>query len=170
MREYQSKQELIQEIKTNADKFIMEFQDIKNEDKDNLIEGVDRSPAQMIAYQLGWMNLILGWEADELAGKPVITPKEGYKWNAMGGLYQSFYDQYAHADIPILIEQFQAGVQKITELVDSYTEDEVFVSDKRKWASSTASKWPVYKWIHINTVAPFQSFRTKIRKWKKCNR
>ncbi|MDU5101023.1 MAG: ClbS/DfsB family four-helix bundle protein, partial [Clostridium butyricum] len=23
------------------------------------------------------------------------------------------------------------------------------------------------KWIHINTVAPFKSFRTKIRKWKK---
>ncbi|MER2002308.1 MAG: ClbS/DfsB family four-helix bundle protein, partial [Carnobacterium inhibens] len=24
-----------------------------------------------------------------------------------------------------------------------------------------------WKWIHINTVAPFTNFRTKIRKWKK---
>lgn len=26
---------------------------------------------------------------------------------------------------------------------------------------------PGYKWVHINTVAPFTNFRTKIRKWKK---
>ncbi|AQP77350.1 hypothetical protein B0X25_10755 [Listeria monocytogenes] len=25
----------------------------------------------------------------------------------------------------------------------------------------------MYKWIHINSVAPFTNFRTKIRKWKK---
>ncbi|MCB6437728.1 ClbS/DfsB family four-helix bundle protein, partial [Erysipelatoclostridium ramosum] len=25
----------------------------------------------------------------------------------------------------------------------------------------------VYKWIHINTVAPFTNFRGKIRKWKR---
>ncbi|KWZ73162.1 hypothetical protein HMPREF3198_01521 [Winkia neuii] len=29
------------------------------------------------------------------------------------------------------------------------------------------SAWPVWKWVHINTVAPFTTFRTKIRKWKK---
>ncbi|MGO3317954.1 MAG: ClbS/DfsB family four-helix bundle protein, partial [Leuconostoc carnosum] len=26
---------------------------------------------------------------------------------------------------------------------------------------------PVWKWVHINSVAPFGTFRTKIRKWKK---
>ncbi len=27
--------------------------------------------------------------------------------------------------------------------------------------------WEVYKFIHVNTAAPFGTFRTKIRKWKK---
>lgn len=27
--------------------------------------------------------------------------------------------------------------------------------------------WEVYKFIHVNTVAPFKTFRNKIRKWKK---
>ena len=27
--------------------------------------------------------------------------------------------------------------------------------------------WGVYKFIHVNTVAPFATFRTKIRKWKR---
>ena len=39
----------------------------------------------------------------------------------------------------------------------------------RKWAdkaTKTAVR-EVYKFIHINTAAPFETFRTKIRKWKK---
>ena len=39
----------------------------------------------------------------------------------------------------------------------------------RKWADE-ATKTAVreaYKFIHINTAAPFETFRTKIRKWKK---
>ncbi|MFZ3195383.1 MAG: ClbS/DfsB family four-helix bundle protein, partial [Bacillus mycoides] len=41
-----------------------------------------------------------------------------------------------------------------------------FQSEQRKWAT-TKAMWPVWKWVHINTVAPFMNFRTKIRKWKK---
>nr|WP_231284711.1 ClbS/DfsB family four-helix bundle protein [Leptotrichia hofstadii] len=48
-----------------------------------------------------------------------------------------------------------------------YTEKELFKQNQRQWASTTPSNWPIWKWIHINTVAPFKTFRTKIRKWKK---
>ncbi len=59
MPEYKNRQELILEISNRAKLFIEEFNDIDEKDKDRLIDGVDRTPAQMIAYQLGWMNLIL---------------------------------------------------------------------------------------------------------------
>jgi hypothetical protein len=55
--EYQNRGELILEISNRAKLFIEEFNDIHEKDKDRLIDGVDRTPAQMIAYQLGWMNL-----------------------------------------------------------------------------------------------------------------
>lgn len=56
---------------------------------------------------------------------------------------------------------------KIIQLINTYTDVELFQQGGRKWSSSTPSNWPIWKWIHINTVAPFKSFRTKIRKWKK---
>lgn len=37
----------------------------------------------------------------------------------------------------------------------------------RKWTQSTPANWPVWKWVHINTVALFKSFRSRIRKRKK---
>ena len=92
--EYQNRQELVLEISNRAKLFIEEFNDIDEKDKDRLIDGVDRTPTQMIAYQLGWMNLILDWEKQEQEGQIVITPTPDYRWNNLGGLYENFYRQY----------------------------------------------------------------------------
>ena len=94
MTEYKDKQELIDEILNRAKLFIDEFSDIQEADKDKQIDGVDRTPVQMIAYQLGWLNLLLHWEEQEQQGNTVVTPHPDYKWNNLGGLYESFYRQY----------------------------------------------------------------------------
>ena len=46
MPEYKSKQELIDEISNRAKLFIDEFSGIQETDKDKLVDGVDRTPAQ----------------------------------------------------------------------------------------------------------------------------
>lgn len=169
MQEYKSKEELIDEILNRGKLFIDEFSDIEETDKDKLIDGVDRTPAQMIAYQFGWINLIIDWEKQEQQGITVITPSADYKWNNLGGLYESFYKQYENYSLQELCSMFEEAEQKIIKLAESYTNTELFQSAGRKWASSTPANWPIWKWIHINTVAPFKSFRSKIRKWKKLN-
>lgn len=167
MQDYASKEALINEIRKTADIFIKEFDGVAEADKDIRCGDVDRTPQEIIAYQLGWMDLIRGWDKDELDGKEVITPAPGYKWNQMGGLYQGFYDKYQGESISRLSEMFQASVSSLLEWLEGFSEDELFKPGGRKWASSTPSNWPIWKWVHINTVAPFKSFRSKIRKWKK---
>ena len=106
MKDYASGEELIAEIRKRAEMFVAEFDDVPASGLHTLKDGVGRTPAQMLAYQLGWMDLLLD-------------------------------------------------------------RDELFTSGQRAWASSTPSAWPVAKWVHINTVAPFTSFRTRIRAWKR---
>ncbi|MBY7144886.1 ClbS/DfsB family four-helix bundle protein [Virgibacillus sp. NKC19-3] len=167
MQAYASKQALIDEITKRARLFIDEFRSVDNLNKDSFVDEVDRTPSQMIAYQLGWMNLILSWEQDNKDGKEVITPTPDYKWNNLGGLYQHFYDQYADHSLDALIDRFERDVTKIIQLIESYQDNELFEQGGRQWATTTPSSWPIWKWLHINTVAPFKSFRAKIRKWKK---
>ena len=76
MQGYSSKKELIDEINKRAVLFINEFSEITDENKDTFVKEVDRSPAKMIAYQLGWMNLILLWEEKNKNNETVITPSE----------------------------------------------------------------------------------------------
>lgn len=54
-------------------------------------------------------------------------------------------------------------------MIDSMSDVELFEPHGRRWAddATKTTVWPVYKFIHVNTVAPFGTFRTKIRKWKK---
>lgn len=167
MTNYKDNQALRTEIQKSAHLFINEFIDIEESAIDIKYTQVDRTPREMLAYQLGWMHLITKWESDEMAGKKVVTPSENHKWNKLGDLYQSFYLTYNGKTLTELIEKFNTDVQVITEWVTRLSYNELFEQGVRKWASSTKSNWPVWKWVHINTVAPFKSFRGKIRKWKK---
>ena len=62
MRTYESGAELAAEITKRANLFIDEFAEVPAGNWDLLVEGVDRTPRQMLAYQLGWMELLLGWD------------------------------------------------------------------------------------------------------------
>ena len=66
MRIYKNKEELKSEIKKTYEKYILEFDSIPEDFKDKRYEEVDRTPAENLAYQVGWTTLILKWENDEI--------------------------------------------------------------------------------------------------------
>lgn len=169
MRKYENKEDLKLEIEKTFNKYISEFDDIPEDLKDKKIDEVDRSPAENLAYQVGWTTLILKWEKDEEEGLEVKTPTDNFKWNQLGELYQCFNENYAHLSIRELKNILEENINSIYEMIDSMSDEELFEPHMRKWADDAIKKavWEVYKFIHINTVAPFSSFRTKIRKWKK---
>ena len=71
MRVYENKEELKTEINRTFEKYITEFHDIPEDLKDKRINEVDRTPAENLAYQVGWTTLILKWEEDEQKGLQV---------------------------------------------------------------------------------------------------
>lgn len=169
MRIYKSKEELKTEISKAFEKYILEFNEIPENLKDKRAIGVDRTPAENLAYQLGWTTLILKWDEDERKGLEVKTPSDKFKWNQLGELYQWFTDAYAHLSLQELKAKLTKNINSIFVMIDSMSDEELFKPHMRKWAdeATKTAVWEVYKFIHINTVAPFGTFRTKIRKWKK---
>ncbi|EGT0013932.1 ClbS/DfsB family four-helix bundle protein [Clostridium perfringens] len=169
MRTYKSKEELKKEIDKYYKKYIAEFDNIPNDLKDSRCEEVDRTPAENLAYQIGWTTLILKWEKDEKAGLKVKTPSDKFKWNQLGGLYNWFNEEYAFLSLSQLKLLLAENIENIYKMIDSMSNDELFKPHQRIWAdeATKTAVWEVYKFIHVNTVAPFGTFRTKIRKWKK---
>ena len=117
MREYKNKEELKSEINKSFGKYISEFENIPEAMKDKRVTEVDRTPAENLAYQVGWTTLVLKWEEDERMGLQVKTPSDKFKWNQLGELYQWFTDTYSHLSL-------QELKIKLTEAINSLTEKE----------------------------------------------
>lgn len=169
LRKYYSKDELKDEIYKTYSKYIEEFDDIAEDLKDKRVDGVDRTPAENLSYQVGWTSLLLKWEADEKNGIHVKTPTEDFKWNELGDLYKYFNDTYSSYSLDMLKKMLRGNIDSIYDMIDNMTADELFKPHMRRWAdeATKTAVWEVYKFIHVNTAAPFKTFRTKIRKWKK---
>ena len=169
MKVYKNKEELKAEINKTFKKYISEFDNIPESLKNKRVDEVDRTPAENLAYQVGWTTLLLQWEKDERKGLQVKTPSNEFKWNELSKLYQWFTDTYAHLSLQELKAKLNENICSIYAMIDSLSEEELFKPHMRKWAdeATKTAVWEVYKFIHVNTVAPFGSFRTKIRKWKK---
>jgi hypothetical protein len=164
--EYSTRQELLDTIHSLYLLLNAEYDGINNKDKDVRVPEVDKTPAEIIAYQLGWLDLVMSWDKNELEGRSFLMPSQDYKWNQLGELYQSFYTKYAEYSLAELLDLFRQSEQQWLEWISTLTEEELFIQGSRKW-TGTKEHWPMARWIHINSAAPFKSFRGKLRKWKK---
>lgn len=72
--QYKDKKELIEELKKRYELYDQEFDDIKENEKDIIKSGIDKTPSQNISYQIGWIALLLQWESNESKGIDVKTP------------------------------------------------------------------------------------------------
>ena len=166
---YMNSSDLIREVEKWANLFIQEFDDIEEGSKDRHVKDVLRTPAQMLAYQIGWMQLLLSWEEKELNGEVVHTPAPNYNWDNLSLLYEKFYQDYEDYSLEELCKLFREVEGQIVDLIKRLDEKTLFTPGVRNWAASTLGNWPISKWIHNNTVASFKSFRTRIRRWKRNN-
>jgi hypothetical protein len=129
------------------------------------IEG-EVSPCDLIAYQIGWGKLLMSWDKLETQGKTAEMPAPGFKWNQLSALANHFYKEQNGQSLEQLLAQFEVLVDEIRLFIESNSEEVLFEIGKRRWAGQ---KWSIAKWIQVNTVAPYGSARTKLRKWKKSN-
>lgn len=161
-----TKDELLESLKQAYIKLDSEFDVVNLEyERQHGIEG-NISCCDIVSYQIGWADLIMGWEQQELAGKAPAMPAKGFKWNQMGDLAQSFYDKNSKKSLSQLRAEFNERYKKLVNWIESLNEQELFEMHQRKW---TGDKWAIVKWIQVNSIAPYRSARTKVRRWKKEN-
>ena len=167
---YSNKSELIETIKSNANLLIKEYSDIEEMSMNKIDEEIGYSPFQIVAFCIGWMNLVLIWEDEEQKGIRETSLATEWKWNDLGWLYQSFYEKYNNYSLNELINIFNQKVESLVDLINALSDEELFADGKRNWAKTNGKKFSVCRLIHLNTIANFKNFRGKIRKWKKNNK
>jgi hypothetical protein len=160
------KAELLESLRQAYTKLDSEFDAVNPEyEKQKGIEG-NISCCDVVSYQIGWTNLLMDWEQQELESKVPEMPAKGFKWNQLGELAQSFYEKNSKKSLKELRVEFNEIYKELVTWIESLTEQEIFEPHQRGW---TGDKWAIAKWVQVNSIAPYRSARTKIRRWKKEN-
>lgn len=159
-----SKQQLLQDLANAYHKLVAELADIPPSLTRKVEFEGDVSCCDLIAYQLGWGRLLMGWEQAEHNNQTVYMPAKGFNWGQQKALSAKFYLQYRGTTYAELLTHFAQLHQQLSAWIESLSEPELFALHQRQW---TGEKWPLAKWIQVNSIAPYRSARTKLRRWKK---
>lgn len=161
-----NKHELLDRLQTACSKLVDEAAGVPAElEREPTVEG-GVSPCDLIAYQIGWGRLLLSWDDSESKGEVAAMPAPGYKWNQLGLLATSFYAAKHDQTLAQLLVEFGLLVGDLRLFIEAKSEASLFVVGQRRWAGQ---KWPLAKWIQVNTIAPYGNARAKLRKWKRAN-
>ncbi len=120
--------------------------------------GTRMSPADLVAYLIGWNELVLKWLARDDQGEAVDFPESGFAWNRLGDLAQKFYADHREMEWPALIARLNDAEARLVETVSCRSDDELY---GRAWYG----KWTKGRMIQFNTSAPYANARGRIRRW-----
>lgn len=118
------------------------------------------SPADLVAYLLGWNELVLKWLERDDQGLPVDFPETGFQWNELGRLAQKFYQDYGALSYPQLLDALAHVKQRLVGAIAARSDEELY---GRAWYG----KWSKGRMIQFNTSSPYANARGRIRKWLK---
>ncbi|MGB4778091.1 ClbS/DfsB family four-helix bundle protein [Microbacterium sp.] len=122
------------------------------------VKGSRMTPADLVAYLIGWNQQVLAWHARRAEGLPDELPAPGIKWNELGSLAQRYYSEHASDSWESLRAQLCNAKEQIVSLIQGYSNEELY-------GQSWYSNYSMGRMISLNTSSPYANARGRIREW-----
>lgn len=160
-----NKQELLAAIETNYARLVLDLSRISPEQTglktmDGHAKGTLMSVHDLVAYLVGWNELVLKWCERRNQGLAVDFPETGFKWNELGRLAAKFYRDYEDVPFAELLVRFENAKNALVELITAHTDAELYGV---QWYE----KYTLGRMIQFNTSSPYANARLRLRKWLK---
>lgn len=160
-----SKVELLRAIEGNYQKVRLELESIPDaltraKSMSGHRKDTEMSVCNLVAYLIGWSELVLKWHKKRDRGEEPDMPETGFKWTELGQLAQKFYADYKAEDFRSLLRRLDRVKEKIVQLVESK-------SNAQLYGTPWYKIYPMGKMIQLNTASPYRNAHGRLRRWKK---
>ncbi|UNX56225.1 ClbS/DfsB family four-helix bundle protein [Georgenia sp. TF02-10] len=122
------------------------------------VNGTTMSPADLVAYLIGWNQQVLIWHRRRAEGLPDEFPAHGARWNELGLLAQRYYAEHQSESWDDLRTQLTDAKNQIIALIHRYSNDDLY---GEQWYG----RWTMGRMISLNTSSPYTNARGRIRAW-----
>jgi hypothetical protein len=114
----------------------------------------------VLALRSWWTTSLADWIETGAAGGNLDLPAEGYTWRETPRLNADVVTRSRAKTYAQVKLELQQAFDRIIRLIDELTDDELL----RPGVFSWAGKWPIARWISINTARQYTTARTFIRR------
>ena len=158
-----SKNELLAAIETTFAKLQVDLDRVPVEvARDRTLDGhataTTMSPADLLAYLIGWNRQVLTWHERRAASLPDEFPAPGFAWNQLGLLAQHYYAEHEGESWYELRDEFTTGKERIVALVERCSDDALY-------GAPWYGRWTMGRMISLNTASPYANARRRLRAW-----
>ncbi len=154
-----TRRELIELVTTSFEKLQTELDDAGAELAD-LPSVDDWSVKDLLAVRAWWTESVIDWIEAGRRGESPTTPAPGYRWTETPRLNADLVRAARKQTYSKIRARLERGYARVLATIDSLDDKELLQVGTFKWAG----KWPISRWISINTGRQYTTARAFVRR------
>lgn len=120
----------------------------------------DWSVKDLLAVRAWWTDNVIIWVQAGQRGECPTTPATAYGWNETPRLNADIVRRARHRSYRSIRAQLERGAARVLSTIDGLGDAELLDVGVFAWAG----KWPVSRWVSVNTARQYVTARTFIRR------
>ena len=120
----------------------------------------DWTVKDLLAVRAWWTEHVVDWIEAGRRGEVPETPAEGYRWKDTPRLKSAVVKASKRQSYRAIRARLEKGFVRVTALIDSLDDRELLTAGVFEWAG----KYPVSRWISVNTARQYTTARTFVRR------
>ncbi len=118
------------------------------------------SVKDLLAVRTWWTEHVIDWVEAGQRGEMPATPAAGYRWNETPRLNAEVVIESRRRSYESIRAGLEQGYRRVMDTIDSLDDTELLEVGVFPWAG----KYPISRWISINTTRQYLTARTYIRR------
>ena len=155
-----SRDELINIIQINFDKLISDLDDYGPKVSKLKTEN-NWTVKELLGIRAWWTSAVVKWVRDGKKGKHPVTPAKGYSWKETPRLNDDIANERKKDSYEAIRKKLKREHTVLLKTTDSLSEHELMNQGVFEWAGD---KWPVSRWLSVNTARQYTTARKFVRK------
>ncbi len=120
----------------------------------------DWSVKDLLAVRAWWTASVVDWIDAGRRGETPTTPADGYRWTETPRLNADIVGRSRRESYKSVRGRLEAGIERALSLIDSLSDEELLSAGAFEWAG----KYPLARWLSINTTRQYTTARTYVRR------
>lgn len=154
-----SRTELTNQIRTSYSKLRKELEDAGSSIAETPCVD-DWSVKDLLAVRAWWTEHVIDWVEAGKRGEVPTTPAPGYRWNETPKLNADVVYKNRQSSYRAIRSRLEQGYQRAMDTINSLDDTELLEVGTFPWAG----KYPISRWISINTTRQYITARKYIRR------